>query len=448
MNPVTRIAPSPTGYLHFGLARTALFCYLFAKKNSGSFILRIEDTDLERNRPEFEADIFEQFAWLGLNADKTFKQSEHRPRHTEVLTDLIARDLAYVSREPAKDDASKEVEVIRLRNSGQMITFTDLIRGDITFDTTELGDFVIARSMSEPLYHLAVVVDDHDEGVTHVIRGEDHVSNTQRHILLHQALGFEVPAYAHLPLILMPDKSKMSKRREGSSVRYYREQGILPHALINYVALLGWNPGTEQEIFTLQELIELFEISSIHKSGAVFDVEKLRWYNKQYLARLSDEEFAAYALPALRTALEKRGVDWNDSIALKTVPVLRERIAASGDIAPMAEEGEFDYFFKHPEPDSASIVQKKSTAADASRHLQKIHEVWSALAEESFADHDRLKESVWEYATSEGRGNVLWPLRYSLSGREKSPDPFMIASIIGKHASLERISNARQRLGL
>lgn len=448
MSVVTRIAPSPTGYLHFGLARTALFCYLYAKKKGGKYILRIEDTDIARNRPEFERDIHEQFAWLALIPDETYKQSTHRARHKAALEQLIAQDAAYVSKEPAKDDPTREVAVIRLRNAGERVGFTDLIRGEISFDTTELGDFVIARSSDEPLYHLAVVVDDHDEGVTHVIRGEDHISNTARHILLQRALGFPTPLYAHLPLILMGDKSKMSKRREGSSVKYYRDLGILPEALINYIALLGWNPGTEKEIFSMDELIVAFEIEKIHKSGAVFDPEKLRWYNREYLNNLTPRQFAAYIEPTLLGVLQSRDVTVSREMLEKILPVVRERISTLQDLREMIAAGEFDFFFSEPAIEAAKIPQKGGDKSVAVKHLDYIHQLWSTLRDESFADPERLKESVWEYATREGRGTVLWPLRYSLSGREKSPDPFMIASIIGKDTALSRIQSARAQLAL
>lgn len=445
---VTRIAPSPTGWLHFGLARTALFSYLYAKKHGGSYILRIEDTDAARNRPEYEADIYEQFKWLGLDADATYRQSEHIPRHRELLEKLVAEDKAYLSKEPSKADPSIEVEVVRLRNSGEAVSFTDMIRGEITVNTTDLGDFVIARGLDQPLYHLAVVIDDRDEGVTHVIRGEDHITNTARHILIQRALQFDTPEYAHLPLILMPDKSKMSKRREGSSVKYYRERGILPQALINYIALLGWNPGTEQEIFTLSELIEQFDISLINKSGAVFDSTKLNWYNKTYLAELSDAEFSEYIGADLAAGLSSRGIAGDASMTAKLIPVIRERISSLVELREMIGAGELDCFFSAPALDAKDIPQKGTDAATAARHLQKVHELFSGLSDEMFAQPERLKDSVWEYATIEGRGAVLWPTRFSLSGRARSPDPFEIASIIGKKETLSRLENARTLLNV
>lgn len=448
MSVVTRIAPSPTGFLHFGLARTALFSYLYSKREGGTFILRIEDTDVARNKPEFEADIDEQMAWLGLTPDARYRQSEHVARHTECLEALVQSGAAYISKEPAKDDPSRTVEVVRLRNAGERITFTDLIRGEISFDTTELGDFVLARSMHEPLYHMAVVVDDHDEGVTHVIRGEDHISNTQRHILIQRALGFTTPAYAHLPLILMPDKSKMSKRKHESSVRHYREEGILPDALINYLALLGWNPGTEQEIFSIQELIAAFDIAKINKSGAVFDREKLLWFNREYIQRMSPEAFTAYAEPAFRAGIEKRGIAYREGVFTSLIPLLMQSISTSGELADKCEAGEYDYFFVAPSIDTKKLPQKGDASEIAARHLGVLHEKLSALDAAMFSTPERLKDEVWEYATIEGRGSVLWPMRYALSGRDRSPDPFQIASLIGKDETLRRIQSAKDALSL
>ncbi|MBV9159493.1 MAG: glutamate--tRNA ligase [Candidatus Kaiserbacteria bacterium] len=448
MTVVTRIAPSPTGFLHFGLARTALFNYLYAKKTGGEFVIRIEDTDTARNKSEYEEDINEQLAWLGLEPTRRYRQSEHVARHKECLQSLIANGKAYLSKEPAKDDATREVEVVRLKNPGEKITFTDGIRGDITFDTTELKDFVIARSVYEPLYHFAVVVDDHDEGVTHVIRGDDHISNTPRQMLILKVLGFDIPSYTHLPLILMPDKSKMSKRKHETSVKRYREMGILPQALLNYIALLGWTPPSGKEMLSIAEMVSEFELGDLHKSGAVFDIAKLRWYNREYLKFLSENDFAAYALPILEKSMMERKLPYSAEVGKKLLPVIRERIETASDIEEMTSAGEFDFFVAEPMIDTAKLPQKNSSAEVAAQHLEYVHELWSATPAESFSDPERLKESVWEYATKEGRGNVLWPLRYALSGKEKSPDPFMIASILGKDTALARIAAARHALSI
>lgn len=446
MNVVTRIAPSPTGYLHFGLARTALFSYLYAKTNGGEFVLRIEDTDSARNKPEYELDILEQLGWLGLTYDRSYRQSEHVNRHRELLHELITKDVAYVSKEPAKDDASRTVEVVRLRNAGERITFTDLVRGEITFDTTELKDFVIARSIDEPLFHFAVVIDDHDESVTHVIRGDDHISNTPRQILIQRALGFETPAYAHLPLILMPDKSKMSKRKHETSLKHYREMGILPQAILNYLALLGWTPPSGKEIFSLEEMVVEFDLKDLHKSGAIFDIEKLRWFNREYLLVMRPDDFESVAIDRLRSALTSKNISWDEGAALKLVPLIRERISVWQDIDTLVGEGEFDFFFSDPKPTPAQIPQKNTNSADASSNLVKVVELLEKVPDTNFSDPEKVKEAIWPYAEEKGRGNVLWPLRYSLSGRAKSPDPFFISSIIGKEACLRRLRSAVELL--
>ncbi|MFQ5662055.1 MAG: glutamate--tRNA ligase, partial [Candidatus Paceibacteria bacterium] len=241
---ITRIAPSPTGELHIGTARSALFNYLYAKQNGGEFIVRIEDTDKERSKKEFEKDILEGFEWLGLGSDEVFKQSERTSIYKKYIKQLLDDGVAYISKEKSKQEEGKEIEVVRLKNPGKKVEFIDLIRGEIEFDTTELGDFVIARNQDEPLYHLAVVVDDHEMGITHIIRGEDHISNTPRQILIQEALGFERSKYAHIPLILAPDRSKLSKRGDNAtSISEYKEKGYISSALVNYMALLGWNPG-------------------------------------------------------------------------------------------------------------------------------------------------------------------------------------------------------------
>jgi len=441
---VTRIAPSPTGYLHFGLARTALFSYLYARQHKGTFIVRIEDTDAARNKPEYEADIHEQLAWLGLSGDAMYRQSEALSRHQECLTKLISGDKAYVSKEQAKDGSGREVEVVRLRNPGETIIFTDLIRGEISFDTTELKDFVIARSVNDPLYHLAVVIDDADERVTHVIRGEDHISNTPRQILIQRALGMPTPQYAHLPLILMADKSKMSKRKHETAVRTFREQGILPEALVNYVALLGWNPGTDQELFSLQELVEVFDITKIQKSGAVFDMEKLRWFNKQYLHNMRDDDFSDEALRRLEKGIAERGLPWDENIAHKVLPVVKDRVSTWSDLDCIVSEGELDFFFTKPTPEKGRIPEKKSTPDIASANLKKIIELIESL--ESFSTAEDIKSLIMPFAEETGRGSVLWPLRYALTGREKSPDPFTVSSIIGKDETLKRVRDAIDEL--
>ncbi len=444
MSVRVRIAPSPTGYFHFGLARTALYNYLFAKKEGGAIILRVEDTDKKRNSPEFLQDIYDSFNWLGLSFDEKYVQSEHLERHKELLRKLVAEDKAYISKEVAKDDSVREVEVVRLRNPGRSITFNDVIRGDITFDTTELKDFVIARSIDDPLYHFAVVVDDGDAQITHIIRGEDHISNTPRQILIQEALGYPRPVYAHLPLILAPDRTKMSKRKHQTALKDFRAKGYLPEAMINFIALLGWSEGAgDRELYTLPELIEAFSLEGIHKAGAVFNEEKLRWYNRQYLV-LKGEEFTMDVLNIMKTELEGRGILWDDGKARLLVPIIRERISIYDDVRALVQDGEFDYFFSEPSVDAAKIPDRKSTSGMAKEHLTFVAQALEKIPDDAY-DAATLKDALWDYAEEKGRGAVLWPLRYALSGRDKSPDPFTIAAIIGKDETLKRIRAASEQ---
>lgn len=440
-----RYPPSPTGYCHIGTARMALLNYMFAKRHGGTIVLRIEDTDRERSTIEFEDDIKESLRWLALPWDDFARQSERLRNHKAAILRLIGEGKAYVSEEESKKEAGKKIAPVRLRNSGRQVTFTDIIRGDITFDTTDLGDFVIARAVDDPLYHLAVVVDDAEMDITHVIRGEDHISNTPRQILIQEALGYGRPLYAHFPLHLAADRSKLSKRKGDVAVRDYRAQGFLPEAMLNYLAVVGWTPPSGREILTLQEMTDEFELTDIHKSGGIFDLEKLHWYNRQYLMALEGEVFAQMMLPVLQTALKQRNLPWDPSKARSLMPLLKEWVSVARDVVDLATEGEFDLFFSDPQLAATRIPDKKSNVQEAAEHLAFAHD---ALA--GFADHDwnevTLKETLWTYASEKGRGAVLWPLRYALSGRVKSPDPFAIAAIIGKEATLRRIEGAIQML--
>lgn len=441
MKVVTRIAPSPTGPMHIGTVRTALFNYLFAKHHGGTYFVRIEDTDKERNRPEWVETIWNDFAWCGLTPDKKYIQSEHAPRHRALLQKLVGKGSASVSKEPSKDDPSKTIEVVRLKNPGARVTFNDLIRGEVSFDTSELGDFVIARSIDDPLYHFAVVADDAEAGVTHVIRAEEHLSNTPRQILIQEALGFLRPQYAHIPLILAPDKSKLSKRNHGASINIYRAQGYLPAAMINYLALLGWNPGTEEELFTLEALVERFSLDQVQKSGAVFDETKMRWFNREYLLALSPRDFKNQVTGVASETLK------NSPRFDALLPLIRDRISTFGEVADMEREGEFDYVLKAPSYDATDLVWKKDPSPerlpDRLRGLQSALEgipagEWSA---------GTVKAVVWPYAGKEGIGAVLWPLRYALTGRDKSPDPFTVAGILGRDETLARIERALRLFG-
>lgn len=440
-----RFPPSPTGYCHVGTARMAILNYLFAKKNGGVIYFRSEDTDKERSKREYEDDIKEQLQWLGLTWDDFSRSTEFVGRHKDAMQKLVDEGKAYLSEEPSKNDPAKTVHVVRLRNAGKLVTFSDVIRGDISFDTTELKDFIIGRAIDDPLYNFAVVVDDAAQGITHVIRGEDHISNTPRQILIQEALGYSRPVYAHFPLHLGSDRSKLSKRTGDVAVRSYREQGYLPEALLNYLAVLGWTPPSGREVLSKGEMVEEFDLHDLHKSGAIFDIEKLRWYNRHFLSEMSDASFLAYALPTLKTAIIERGLVWGEMTASTLCNILRERIAVSSDIQELTAAGEFDFFFADPRLDRARIPEKRSTPEEATEHLGYARNVLEKFSDSWNAED--LKNALWDYATDKGRGAVLWPLRYALSGREKSPDPFTIAAIMGKETTIRRIDAALAQLG-
>lgn len=442
-----RFPPSPTGYCHVGTARMALLNYLLARKAGGTIIFRSEDTDRERSKKEYEVDIIESIRWLGLSWDEFYRQSERLPRHVEAIDRLLAAGSAYVSREESKREPGNIVEVIRLRNSGATITFHDVIRGNITFDTGELGDFIIARAVDDPLYHLAVVVDDAEMGISHVVRGEEHISNTPRQILIQEALGYERPIYAHYPLFLGAEREKLSKRNGETAVRDYRAQGFLPEATLNFIGTLGWTPPSGREILSLAEMVDEFEVADLHKSGAVFDIEKLRWFNRQYVGRMSPEAFHAYAAPALADTLHSRNMKADERIRAAVLPILRERISVRSDIERIIQEGELDFLFIAPTPDPKLLPEKRSNPEEASTHLARIEEMLLETAGTDW-NSESVKAAVWEYATEHGRGSVLWPLRYALTGREKSPDPFMVAGAIGKDETLRRIATARRALSV
>lgn len=441
-----RFPPSPTGFCHVGTARMALLNYLFAKKNGGTIVFRSEDTDRARSTKEYEDDIIESIKWLGLSWDEFLRQSERTSMYTAHLKRLISEDKAYESEEESKNEPGKMVKVVRLRNPGKSITFTDIVRGDITFDTTELADFIIARAIDDPLYHFTVVVDDNENGITHVIRGEEHISNTPRQILIQEALGFERPQYAHYPLFLSTDRAKLSKRKGDVAVREYRSQGFLAPALLNFIGTLGWTPPSGREILSLDEMVQEFDLSDLHKSGAVFDLEKLRWYNREYLLKMPDADFASEALAWLQKALTAKGLNWDEAMSRKILPLIKERISVWSDIDEIAEQGEFDFFFADPQLDASILPGKGNTPDVAKKHLAHVQSVLTALDADAFSAPDTLKNALWDYATTEGRGAVLWPLRFALTGKERSPDPFTVASHLGKEKTLSRLKFAADLL--
>lgn len=456
-----RIAPSPTGPLHIGTARTALFNWLFAKKNKGKFILRIEDTDLERSDPKFEEDIKESLKRLGLEWGEFYKQSERLETYKKHLQRFLDEGRAFWCRhtvEELRKESEEQMKrkeaprhicqhkyekqesrvasqgIIRLKvdeNSTRVIHFNDIIRGAIEWEQRLIGDLSLAKNLDTPLYNFAVVVDDYETGISHVIRGEDHISNTPKQILIQEALGIKPPQYAHLPLILGSDKTKLSKRHGAESVNEYKKD-YLPEAVVNFMGFLGYTYA--KEILTKEEMAEEFDLQKVHKSAAVFNIEKLNWMNAQYIRRLSAADFkTAVGLPELPEA---------------AVPLVTERLERLSDIK------NFDYFWKEPEyekellrwPSSAKASEGKKSMTDeeVKKSLTLTKEVLGPVDWKIF-DKDYIRKRLDDLARenfSGDRGAVYWPLRVVLTGKQGSPDPIELLAILGKEIVLKRIEKA------
>jgi glutamyl-tRNA synthetase len=474
-----RIAPSPTGFFHIGTARTALFNWLFARHLGGQFVVRIEDTDKERSTKEFEKNILEGIAWLGLDYDEgalpdgsdkgsfaPYRQAQRLNSFEKYLVQLLEKGSAYYcfctkesleeerKRQEAAGVAPKyagtcagieqsvaqarvvkgESAVIRLRVPPHSNTFIDHIRGEVTFDNALIGDMVIAKNLREPLYNFAVVIDDYEMQITHVIRGEDHVANTPKQIAIQDALGIPHVEYAHLPLILNPDRSKMSKRFNATSVDEYRKQGYLPEAMVNFLALLGWHPVDDTEILSVKDLQAAFEIDRVQKGGAIFNIEKLNYFNQQYLKKLS--------LDALVSRIIDGGfaVGWNREQVAKSIPLVQERMVKLADFIDLA-----GFVVALPDYDAKSLVWKKGSAESASTNLQKVRELLVGIAADAFTK-ETIEPAVMGLAEVVGKGDLLWPLRVAVSGKEQSPAPIDILVALGKEEALRRIEIAIKKL--
>ena len=465
--PRVRWAPSPTGYLHIGTARTALFNYLFAKHEGGKFILRIEDTDLERSDPKFEKDIIESLQWLGIKWDEgPFKQSERTSSYAKYLEKLLKENKAYrcfcleeeledkrqeqMSRGEApkyngkcRDLTEKEIKqylaegkpsIIRFKTPSKKVSFPDLIRGKLEFDTSLIGDISIAKDLATPLYNFAVVVDDFEMKITHVIRGEDHIPNTPKQILIQEALGFPQPKYAHLPLILGSDRSKLSKRHGAVAIADYRKDGYLPETLVNFMAFLGWNPGTEREIFSLASLIKEFSLQNVQKAGAVFNIKRLDYLNSFYLRSKSINKLAELCSPYLPQA-DKEDLK-------KVVTVYQERLKKLSDIKELT-----GFFFQDKLDYNKELLKWKDMKdEEISQSLDKLENILSKIEERNWTKENLEKALMPEAEKAGDRGKVLWPLRAALTGQKASAGPFEIAELLGKEKTMERIKEARELL--
>ncbi|MEX2033310.1 MAG: glutamate--tRNA ligase [Candidatus Colwellbacteria bacterium] len=466
-----RYAPSPTGPHHIGGARTALFTWLFAQSHGstslttgkGTFILRIEDTDQERSRPEFEEDIKNTLTWLGLNWDEFYRQSERTSLYEEYLKKLfnegwvyycfcakedleaerqamMAQGLApkysgrcrHLTEQETRDKRQAgESYVLRLKMPETKLAFKDLIRGQISFDTTLIGDAIVAKDFNQPLYNFAVVVDDALMNITHVIRGEEHISNTPVQIVAAQALGFPLPHFAHLPLILNPDRSKMSKRFADTGIKEYIDRGYLSEAMVNFLAYLGWHPKEDKEIMSLEEIIKEFDLARVQKGGAVFNSEKLDWLNGYYLKNLEIEEL-------LPRAQEFVPPEWHlTPVILNSV---RTRITNLGELKELVS-----FYYKLPDYPVGFLKWKEADPATTAVNLVRALELVSAIPEEKF-NQKFLEESLIAAIARENRGDILWPLRVALSGLTASPSSFEIMDALGKKESIKRINLAMKKI--
>ncbi len=480
-NPRVRFAPSPTGYLHIGGLRTALYNYLFAKNQNGKLILRIEDTDRKRFVEGAIENLIDTLNWAGIYFDEgpemsgkfgPYLQSERLNIYKNLCQKLVSEEKAYYCfctperLERLKEEQQKqklpqskydkhclhlskiEIEeklnsntpfVIRLNvHPGQKIIFNDVIRETVEFDTNNIDDQVLLKSDGYPTYHLANVVDDHLMEITHVIRGEEWLSSTPKHIILYNYFGWDKPVFAHLPLLLNPDKSKLSKRQGDVAVEDYREKGYLKEALINFVALLGWNYGDDKEFYEMDELIQKFSLERVHKAGAVFNIEKLNWLNFEHLRRKTDNE----VLEMLKSEIKKSEFSnnsYSDDYLLKVITAMKERVSFVKEYLTKSP-----YFFKAPDIYEEQNLMKR-WKEDSAELLVKLKESFEKLANPSKEDFEKALDEVAKNLNV-GKGKLVHPLRIAVSGVGEGPGVYDIISIIGKEETLSRIETALTKL--
>ncbi len=484
-----RLAPSPTGFMHVGTLRTVLYDYFLVRQSGGQLILRIEDTDQERLVPGALESLLKTLHTLGIDYDEgpylrsdgtieekgeygPYVQSHRLDTYRPVVDRLLASGHAYhcfcssetldemrriqtASKLPTKYDrrclalSAEEVKarltaqasyVVRLKVPEGTLSFEDAIRGVISFQSSEVDDAVILKSDGFPTYHLAVVVDDHLMKITHVLRGEEWTSSTPKQIMLHQALGWEMPVYAHVPLLLNPDKTKLSKRKGDVSIESYLAKGYLPEALINFLALLGWNPTSDREIFTRAELIELFDLRKVNHSGAVMNMEKLDWTNAYYIKQLTLDRY--FQLCDDRSVFTTEiGTDKRLE-ELRAAEIAKERAITLNDIPVMIAE--LALTKDHLEYDPAIVIWKKSTKEETKTRLDGVRTWIHEHTAKDFTSMTTLETALraWIVEKGWGNGDTLWPLRVALSGKEKSPSPFELLYVLQKERSLQRIDDA------
>jgi len=474
----TRFAPSPTGYLHVGGARTAIFNWLFAKKHAGKFLLRIEDTDKERSSEEMTRQIFEGLNWLGLHWDEeVIYQGARAKIHREQAQQLVREGKAYPcfctkeeldqKRKEARKQkrayrydgtcrnlSTEEVKAkiqsgmpyaIRFKTPEGITAWKDGVHGRIEVNNAEIDDFIIIRSDGSPIYQLAVVVDDHLMGITHVIRGDDHISNTPKQILLYQAFGWPIPAFAHVPLILGPDKKRLSKRHGATSVDEYRRMGILSEALFNYLVLLGWSPGDDREIMSKTETLEAFSLEGISKNNAIFDEKKLLWMNGQYISQSSNEKLWSHVSELLR---ERGLLKLTEAVSqkqyiLRVIELLKTRVKLLTDFVDSGQ-----YFFEDPDSYDPKGLRKHFREPRMWDYLNELADRLQQL--ESF-EPEAIETVVRKFAEEKGisAAKIIHPVRLAVSGRTVTPGLFEVISLLGKDTvvrRLQKIVNKRAAL--
>jgi nondiscriminating glutamyl-tRNA synthetase len=482
--PRVRFAPSPTGYMHIGNLRTALYVYLYAKKYKGDFFVRVEDTDQKRIVPDALKKVFESLEWAGIKHDEgvfvdelgnitekgeygPYIQSKRLDIYQKYVHELVEKGKAYycfcsperldtlravqekARLAPAYDKLclktySREEAMVKIQAGEKYVIrfdvpetgeteFDDVVRGKTKFINKNLDDFVLLKSDGYPTYHLAHIVDDHLMKTSLVIRGEEWLPSTPKHILLFEAFGWEPPQYAHLSTILNKDtKKKLSKRDGDVSVEDFKNKGYLPEAVVNFIALLGWNPKTEKEIFSIEELAEEFDVAKLNKAGAIFDLEKLDWMNGLYIREKNIKELVELCRPYLVKYEEKFSDDYLERI----VSVERERMKKISDIVENTE-----FYFDSPAYDPKILKWKEMGDEDLKKTLEKTLEIFSGIKESGWM-LDNIKDRLMAAADPKNRGELLWPLRVALTGKEKSPSPWEVAWVIGKAESVERIKKA------
>jgi glutamyl-tRNA synthetase len=475
-----RFAPSPTGLVHIGSLRTALYNFLFARKNKADFVLRIEDTDQKRYVEGALENLIATLEWAGITYDeRPIKQSERLDIYKKYAEELVKKGYAYYCfceperleemrneqatfkkppiydryclRNVSEEEINKNLKnnckfTIRLKiPENETIEFEDIVRGKVSFNTNLIDDQVLLKSDGFPTYHLAVVVDDHEMNITHVIRGEEWLSSTPKHIQLYKYFGWKIPNFAHLPLLLNTDRSKLSKRQGDVAVEDYIKKGYLKEAIINFVALLGWNPGKgeTQEIFTMEELTEKFNLANVHKGGAVFDTKKLDWMNSEWIKILSIDDLYERSLKFwkekefyINTSEEKKSEEY-----LKKVLIIEK-----DRLSKLSEVGESNkFFFRAINYDRELLKWKDMNDKKIKESLKKSLDILTKISDNDWS-LENIEKALLE-AAGDNRGELLWPLRAALTGEQKSPSPFEVAWVLGKKESLDRINNAISLLG-